>query len=114
MHFQNGYADGVADGRAKLYQEDFDRGYEKGFSMGFELARYQGFAIGAQKQADKIPQAKLMQSDLILKQHAARAHCQLCVNKALERNGMGEILEIQTRHNEGVTSKLMERFRNVE
>uniref|UniRef100_A0A1Q3F6M2 Uncharacterized protein n=1 Tax=Culex tarsalis TaxID=7177 RepID=A0A1Q3F6M2_CULTA len=103
---QNGFADGVADGRETLYQQDFDRGYKEGFAMAFTLGQHKGYAAagGLQQSA--------LDTDLILKQDASRAHCQLCLDKTLEgqQKSLDEIVGIQQQHNNAVGAKLRERY----
>ncbi|XP_039438698.1 uncharacterized protein LOC120419895 [Culex pipiens pallens] len=102
---QNGFADGVADGRETLYQQDFDRGYKEGFAMAFTLGCHKGYATGTQQHGTTVC------TDLILKQEASRAHCQLCTDKTLEeRMSLDKIIAVQQKHNAGVKEKLAERY----
>ncbi|XP_062536709.1 uncharacterized protein LOC134205463 [Armigeres subalbatus] len=107
---QNGFADGLSDGRETIYQKDFDRGYRSGFAMAFKLAQHQGFSAGLQKQLGKETIAASISQDLILKQHAARAHCLVCNDKTMEQNSLDDIVLSQNTHNDGVLGKLKERY----
>ncbi|XP_058811881.1 uncharacterized protein LOC131676661 [Topomyia yanbarensis] len=107
---KDGYANGVSDGRNQLYQKDFDRGYHEGLAMAFKLAQHHGFTIGAQQLLNNEKLVEKINSDLILKQDSALAHCQLCLDKALERRPLEEVVYVQSDHNETVIEKLKERY----
>lgn len=73
--------------------------------MAFTLGHHKGYATGTQQQG------RTVCTDLILKEDASRAHCQLCSDKTLEeRKALDEIIAVQQKHNAGVKEKLAERY----
>lgn len=109
---------GIFDGRQSMFQAGFDNGYENGFKNAHNIGYHQGL-VAAMKQMDsnRVPDSCLEcieqnRLDLLLAK-PTRGQCQICLDKNLVNESIGQVVNVQNMHCLKVNEALDEKYRGL-